>query len=150
MKETLRLHPPAPLLIPHEATQIRNLNGYEIKPKTLIYVNAWAIGRDPEYWDNPEKFLPERFMGSCVDFRGNNFEFIPFGAGRRSCPGIHMGVVTVELVLANILYSFNWDLPYGMDHEKDIDMDVNPGVTMHKKNHLRLLACIYINIAPMN
>lgn len=102
----------------------------------------WAIGRDPESWDNPEKFMPERFMGSCVDFRGNNFEFLPFGAGRRSCPGIHMGVVTVELALANILYCFNWEVPNGMN-EGDINMDVKPGVTVHKKNPLCLLALNY-------
>ncbi|XP_059667622.1 cytochrome P450 71A1-like [Cornus florida] len=139
VKETLRLHPPAPLLLPHETTKKCNINGYEIRPKTLVYVNAWAIGRDPESWENPDEFLPERFVGSSVDYKGQDFELIPFGAGRRGCPGMYLGVVTVELALANLLYSFEWELPTGMKKE-DIDTDVLPGITMHKKNALSLLA----------
>ncbi|XP_059667740.1 cytochrome P450 71A1-like [Cornus florida] len=139
VKETLRLHPPAPLMLPHETTKKCNINGYEIRPKTLVYVNAWAIGRDPESWENPEEFLPERFMGSAVDYKGQDFELIPFGAGRRGCPGMYLKVVTVELALANLLYSFEWELPTGMKKE-DIDTDVLPGITMHKKNALCRLA----------
>ncbi|KAH7837410.1 hypothetical protein Vadar_013602 [Vaccinium darrowii] len=138
IKETMRLHPPAPLLVPHETTQKCNISGYEIPPKTVVHVNAWAIGRDPESWENPEIFSPERFIGSSVDFRGKDFELIPFGAGRRGCPGLNMGVAVVEFALANLLYWFNWELPDGMKRE-DIDTDVKPGITMHKKNPLCLV-----------
>ncbi|KAH7838904.1 hypothetical protein Vadar_032469 [Vaccinium darrowii] len=138
IKETMQLHPPAPLLVPHETTQKCNISGYEIRPKTVVHVNAWAIGRDPESWENPEVFSPERFIGSSIDFRGRDFELIPFGAGRRGCPGLHMGVAVVEFALANLLYWFNWELPDGMKRE-DIDTDVKPGITMHKKNPLCLV-----------
>lgn len=138
IKETMRLHPPAPLLIPHETTQKCNIFEYEIPPKTVVHVNAWAIGRDPDSWENPDKFLPDRFIGNSIDFRGRDFELIPFGAGRRGCPGLHMGVATVEFALANLLYWFNWELPDGMKKE-DIDTDVKPGITMHKKNPLCLM-----------
>ena len=142
VKETMRLLPAAPLLLPRETLQKCSIDGYEIPPKTLVFVNAWAIGRDPEAWENPEEFIPERFLGSSVDFRGQNYKLIPFGAGRRVCPAIHIGAVTVELTLANLLYSFDWEMPAGMNKE-DIDFDVIPGLTMHKKNALCLMAKKY-------
>ncbi|GFY86087.1 cytochrome P450, family 71, subfamily B, polypeptide 17 [Actinidia rufa] len=122
IKETLRLYPPAPLLAPRDTTQRCVIDEYEIRPQTLVYINAWAIARDPEAWENPEEFLPERFFGSDIDFRGQDFGLIPFGAGRRGFPGINLGVAIVELVLAKLLYSFDWDLPYGMKKE-DVDAD---------------------------
>ncbi|XVF63738.1 hypothetical protein PTKIN_Ptkin09bG0110400 [Pterospermum kingtungense] len=131
IKETFRLQPVAPLLIPRETMRKCNIGGYEIPSKTLVFVNSWAIGRDPEAWENPEEFYPERFIGSSIDYKGLDFELIPFGAGRRGCPGIHMGVATVELALANLLYKFHWELPTGMNKE-DIDFDVKPGLTVHK------------------
>lgn len=142
VKETLRLHTPAPLLIPHETTEKCNIAGYEIQPKTIVYVNAWAIGRDSQFWKDPEEFFPERFLGNAIDFKGQNFEFIPFGAGRRECPGIHLGAVIVELALANLVYFFNWELPCGMQKE-DIDMEESPGITMRKKIELCLLVKEY-------
>ncbi|GJV85780.1 cytochrome P450 71A1-like protein [Tanacetum coccineum] len=126
-------------VIPRVAKKDTILQGYIIKEKTLVHVNALAIGRDPESWENPEEFLPERFLGSDIDFRGNDFEFIPFRAGRRICPGISFGVVTAELLLANLVYLFDWGLPVGMTKE-DIEYEARPGVTMHKKNELYLLA----------
>ncbi|KAI3777476.1 hypothetical protein L1987_47276 [Smallanthus sonchifolius] len=140
IKETTRLYPPVPLLVPRETRKDSIVHGYKIKQKTLVYVNAWAIGRDPRSWERPEEFLPERFLGSCdIDFKGNDFELIPFGAGRRLCPGMSIGVVMVELLLANLLYLFNWGLPDGVGKE-DIDFDAMPGITMHKKNELCVLA----------
>lgn len=139
VKEIMRLYPTVPLLVPRETTKQTILHGYRIKPKTLVFVNALAIGRDPESWENPEEFLPERFLDSNIDFKGNDFELIPFGAGRRICPGLSMGVVTVDLLLANLLYLFDWALPDGMKKE-DIEFEVVPGITMHKKNELYLLA----------
>ncbi|KAI9118271.1 hypothetical protein K1719_010603 [Acacia pycnantha] len=139
VKETLRLFPPAPLLVPRESMEKCNIEGYEIQAKTLVFVNAWAIGRDPETWKDPEQFYPERFFDCSIDFKGHDFELIPFGAGRRICPGIQMGVITVELMLANLVHCFDWELPDGIE-EQDIDTEVIPGITMHKKNDLCLLA----------
>ncbi|KAL9436520.1 hypothetical protein AB3S75_022549 [Citrus x aurantiifolia] len=139
VKETMRLQPTVPLLIPRETIQKCVIDGYEIPAKTLVFVNAWAIGRDPEAWENPEEFYPERFVDSCIDFKGQHFELIPFGAGRRICPGLNMGIATVDLALANLLYKFDWEMPPGMKSQ-DLDFDVLPGITMHKKNALSLLA----------
>ena len=139
VKETMRLHPAVPLLVPRETIQTSHIEGYEIPKKTLVHVNAWAIGRDPEAWDSPEEFKPQRFLESEVDFKGQDFQLVPFGAGRRGCPGIYMGAVTVELALANLLCLFDWELPVGLKKE-DIDTEVIPGITMHKKNALCLVA----------
>ncbi|KAI3708646.1 hypothetical protein L2E82_37956 [Cichorium intybus] len=143
VKESMRLCPPVPLLLPRETTKDVILQGYKIKAKTVVFVNALAIGRDPESWESPEEFLPERFLGSDIDFKGNDLELIPFGAGRRFCPGISLGVATVDLLLANLVYLFDWGLPNGMTKE-DIDFDAMPGITMHKRNDLCLLAHVYL------
>ncbi|EEF27263.1 cytochrome P450, putative [Ricinus communis] len=143
IKETLRLQPTIPLLVPRKSTQDCNLGGCEIPAHTVVYVNAWAIGRDPEVWENPEEFCPERFIDNPIDLKGQDFELIPFGAGRRICPGIYIGLTTVELSLANLLYKFDWEMPAGMEKE-NLDMDVNPGLAVHKKNALCLVARNYI------
>ncbi|KAG5053863.1 hypothetical protein JHK85_006373 [Glycine max] len=139
IKETFRLYPPATLLVPRESNEECIIHGYRIPAKTILYVNAWVIHRDPESWKNPQEFIPERFLDSDVDFRGQDFQLIPFGTGRRSCPGLPMAVVILELVLANLLHSFDWELPQGMIKE-DIDVQVLPGLTQHKKNDLCLCA----------
>ncbi|KAL3623509.1 hypothetical protein CASFOL_032325 [Castilleja foliolosa] len=143
IKESLRLYPPAPLLLPRETLEKCNINGYTIQPKTLVYINAWAIARDPEYWDNPNEFQPERFLNENVDIVGQDFQVIPFGSGRRGCPGISMGLATVEIAVANLLYTFEWEMPPGMSNE-DIDTEVLPGITMHRKNPLCLVPKKYI------
>ncbi|CAA0839351.1 Cytochrome P450 83B1 [Striga hermonthica] len=143
INETLRLYPPAPMLVPRQTTQKCFLGGYEIQPKTLVYVNAWAVARDPQYWENPHEFQPERFLNSNVDVKGQDFGVIPFGSGRRICPGLHMGLANVELALANLLYSFDWDLPPGVK-PRDIDTDVLPGITTHKRNALVLVPKKYV------
>ncbi|KAL4269879.1 hypothetical protein GQ457_HM000920 [Hibiscus cannabinus] len=139
IKETFRLQPVVPLLLPRETLRKCSIGGYEVPAKSLVHVNAWAIGRDPEAWENPEEFCPERFIGSSIDYKGQHFELIPGGAGRRKCPGIRMGVATVELVLANLLYKFDWEMPPGMNVE-DLDLDSLPGIAIHKKNELILVA----------
>ncbi|ESR65796.1 hypothetical protein KPL70_027017 [Citrus sinensis] len=135
VKETLRLHPAAPLLIPRECGQRCQINGFDIPVKARVIVNAWAIGRDPEYWTEPESFIPERFLDHSVDYKGTNFEYIPFGAGRRICPGMSFGLASVELPLAMLLYHFDWKLPNGIKHE-DLDMTEAFGVTVRRKQDL--------------
>jgi len=122
VKENFRLHPPGTLLIPRETMRSCVIGGYDVLPGTRVFVNVWAMGRDPSIWDDPEEFRPERFEGSRVDFRGSDFELLPFGSGRRACPAVAMGVANVELALANLLYCFDWELPEGMKGE-DIDME---------------------------
>ncbi|XP_070029371.1 cytochrome P450 71A1-like [Nicotiana sylvestris] len=119
------------------------LEGYEIRPGTIVYVNAWAIARDPEIWEKPKEFIPERFLNSNIDYKGRDFELLPFGAGRRGCPGIALGVASMELALSNLLYAFDWELPYGVKKE-DIDTHARPGITMHKKNELCLIPKNYL------
>ncbi|XBI33478.1 hypothetical protein VPH35_056806 [Triticum aestivum] len=115
VKETLRLHPPATMLLPREAMRDIRIGGYDVLAKTRIYVNVWAIGRDPASWpDEPEEFKLERFETSEIDFKGGHFELIPFGAGRRICPALSMSTATMEFTLANLLYSFKWALPEGI------------------------------------
>ncbi|XP_059281256.1 premnaspirodiene oxygenase-like [Lycium ferocissimum] len=115
IKETLRLHPPAPILLPRECREETTINGYTIPIKTRVLVNALAIGRDSKYWDNPESYIPEIFENSYIDFRGNHFELIPFGAGRRMCPGMLFGLANVGHPLAELLYNFDWKLPDGIN-----------------------------------
>ncbi|XP_021666940.2 cytochrome P450 71B36 [Hevea brasiliensis] len=140
LKETYRLHPTGLLI--REAMSEININGYVIPPKTLIQINVFAIGRDPTIWKNPEEFYPERFMDSHIDFTGQNFELLPFGAGRRGCPGMAMGLATVDLALANLLFHFDWKLPYNMK-EEDISMEEAPGLVTCKKTPLLLLPVKY-------
>ncbi|KAM3360310.1 cytochrome 71D7 [Capsicum galapagoense] len=142
VKETLRLHPPVPLLTLRECMEETNLNDYTIPLKTKVMVNVWAIGRDPKYWDDAESFKPERFEQYSVDFNGNNFEYIPFGSGRRICPGISFGLANVYLPLAQLLYHFDWKLPRGME-PRDLDLAESAGVTSSLKNDLYLIATPY-------
>jgi cytochrome P450 len=139
IKEILRLHPAAPVLVPREALEDVIIDGYNIPAKTRIYVNAWGMGRDPELWENPETFEPERFMGSGIDFKGQDFELIPFGAGRRICPAITFGIATVEIALAQLLHSFDWKLPPGLE-AKDIDNTEAFGISMHRTVPLHVIA----------
>ncbi|OEL23991.1 Cytochrome P450 71A1 [Dichanthelium oligosanthes] len=126
----LRLHAPAPLLVPHESTTPAVVQGYEIPAKTTLFIHVWAIGRDPAAWDAPDEFRPERFVGgsSPVDFRGTDYQLIPFGAGRRICPGINVALPILELALVSLLQHFDWELPAGM-RPADLDRGEAPGLT---------------------
>ncbi|KAI3473005.1 hypothetical protein Pfo_030088 [Paulownia fortunei] len=139
IKETLRLHPPGPLLCPRRCREQTKIGGYDIPVNTIVMINVWAIGRDPEYWWEPERFEPERFQDVATDFNGNHFEFIPFGAGRRICPGIAFGLAGVELSLAHLLYHYDWKIPGGIDPE-EFDMTENFGASGGRKNNLCLIA----------
>ncbi|WVZ00276.1 hypothetical protein V8G54_026345 [Vigna mungo] len=131
VKETLRLHPAAPLLIPRKTSSTLKLRGYDIPPKTLVYVNAWGIQRDPEIWERPEEFIPERHGNNHVPLKG---QFIPFGFGRRTCPGMTFGLANVEYTLANLLYWFNWKLPISHSSAQDIDMTETYGIVTSIKD----------------
>ncbi|KAK3013248.1 hypothetical protein RJ639_009066 [Escallonia herrerae] len=141
IKETLRLHPPNPLLLPREARERCEVNSYEVPKKTKVMINTWAIGRDPEYWTIAESFEPERFCESSVDFKGTNFE--PFGAGRRIRPGMLFGITNIEIPLAQLLYHFNWKLVGGSKPE-ELNMIETLGASTRKKNVLHLIATPYI------
>nr|QWK52227.1 cytochrome P450 71B34-2 [Isatis tinctoria] len=138
IKETWRLHPIVPLLLPRDVMSEFQINGYTIPAKTRLHVNVWAIGRDPDTWKDPEMFFPERFMDANIDAKGQHFELLAFGSGRRICPGMYMGTTMVESCLANLLYHFDWKLPKGMAVE-DVDMEECPGLTVTKKNELLLV-----------
>ncbi|CAN1824335.1 Cytochrome P450 71B13 [Linum perenne] len=143
--ETFRIQPTVPLLVQRETVEATTLCGYDIPAKTMVYVNAYAIGRDPEAWgDDPHVFRPERFLGSSIDYKGVDYGLIPFGAGRRICPGIFLGVAAVEVALANLLYRFDWEMPAGMKRE-EIDIDLlSPGIAVNKKEPLRLVPKEYL------
>nr|GLL30076.1 hypothetical protein DM860_007730 [Ipomoea trifida] len=143
IKETLRLHPPSPLLIPRECREETEINGYKIPPKTWVLVNVWSISRDPAYWDHAESFLPERFENNFIDFSGNNFEFLPFGGGRRICPGMSFGLANVILPLAKLLFHFDWKLPQEPQYSKGLDLTESSGITAGKKDDLYLVATPY-------
>ncbi|CAN1829113.1 Desmethyl-deoxy-podophyllotoxin synthase [Linum perenne] len=142
IKETFRLHPIAPLFLPRECRETVVVNGYLIPEKTRVTINAWAIGRDPRHWTNPDEFIPERFVDSSLDYKGHDFQFLPFGSGRRVCPGIQFGLAVVELLLANLLYHFDWKLP-GEMKPRDLDMDEVFGSTVGRKNDLILVPIPY-------
>ncbi|XP_061356469.1 cytochrome P450 71D9-like [Gastrolobium bilobum] len=141
IKETLRLHIPVPLL-PRECSERCEINGYEIPAKSKVIVNAWAIARDPSYWIEAEKFYPERFLDSSVDYKGADLQFIPFGAGRRICPGITFGIANVELLLANLLFHFDWKIPNGNKPE-ELDMTESFGLSVIRKHDLYLIPIVY-------
>ncbi|KAM7475369.1 hypothetical protein LguiB_022612 [Lonicera macranthoides] len=136
VKESLRLHPVGPLLIPRESMEDIVINGYFIPKKTWIFVNCWAIGRDPNEWsENAEEFLPERFVGSNVDLRGRDFKLIPFGSGRRGCPGINLGLINIQLVVAQLVHCFDWELPNAMS-PSDLDMSEVFSLTVPRAKNL--------------
>uniref|UniRef100_M1A7C3 Cytochrome P450 n=1 Tax=Solanum tuberosum TaxID=4113 RepID=M1A7C3_SOLTU len=136
IKESLRLHPVAPLLIPHQSIEDCTIDGYFIPKKSRILVNTYAIGHDPKVWpNNPDEFIPERFMGSSIDLRGHDFELLPFGSGRRSCPGLQLGLIMIRLIVAQLVHCFDWELPHGM-LPNDLDMGEEFGLVTSRAKHL--------------
>eukprot|EP00252_Welwitschia_mirabilis_P026281 TRINITY_DN854_c0_g2_i1.p1 TRINITY_DN854_c0_g2~~TRINITY_DN854_c0_g2_i1.p1 ORF type:complete len:504 (-),score=79.75 TRINITY_DN854_c0_g2_i1:21-1532(-) len=134
IKETLRLHSPAPLLVPHRAEKSCEIGGFVVPKDAQIIVNFWAIGRDPEIWEKPQKFSPERFIGSKMDFRGQNFELIPFGAGRRICAGMPLARILMHSLLGALIQCFDWR------SDCDIEMDYDFGVTCDMTTPLKAFA----------
>ncbi|KAJ9567749.1 hypothetical protein OSB04_003715 [Centaurea solstitialis] len=130
--ETTRLHPPLPVLPPRVARHDVKVMGYDIAEGTRVYVNVYAIMRDPKVWDKADTFLPERFFDLSIDFVKHNFELLTFGAGRRGCPGRIFAMAINEKVLAKILNEFDWSLPSGVKRE-DVDMKETFGLANHRK-----------------
>ncbi|GMJ05329.1 TRANSPARENT TESTA 7, CYTOCHROME P450 75B1 [Hibiscus trionum] len=131
IKESFRLHPVAPFLVPHESTEDITVNGYFIPKMSRILVNIWSMGRDHNVWsDNAEEFIPERFEDSSIDLRGHHFQLIPFGSGRRGCPGMQLGLTTMRLIIAQLVHCFDWEL---LD---ELDMTETFGLTVPRANHL--------------
>lgn len=122
--ETLRLYPTAPLLLPHMSSNDCTIQGYDVPRNTILLVNAWAIHRDPNVWDDAASFKPERFETNKADA----YKLMPFGLGRRSCPGAGLAQRTVSLTLGSLIQCFEWERL----GEKAIDMAESDGTTMPK------------------
>jgi cytochrome P450 len=145
IKETLRLHPPAPLLVPRQCAERTNIAGYDVPRGATVFVNAWAIGRDERLWQSAEEFRPERFQeeDAAADFTGSDFRFLPGGAGRRMCPGLPFGLANIQIVLASLLYHFDWKLP---NPHEELDMAESYGITARRKADLLLEATPFVNV----
>ncbi|MFS7982951.1 putative cytochrome P450 [Helianthus anomalus] len=122
-KETLRLHPAGPLLIQRKAVET---------------FNVWAINRDPKIWDDPLSFKPERFIGSNVRYKGNEFGYLPFGSGRRMCPGETMASKLILLTVASLVINFDWFIPDNTN-PMEINMDEEMDIAMYKKESLHVI-----------
>lgn len=148
VKEVFRLHPAVPLLIPHRSDGRCEIEGFVIPKNTQIIVNVWAIGRDPSIWNEPSKFIPERFIDEnlrVVDFKGQNLELIPFGAGRRMCVGLPLASRMVHVLLASLLHSFDWALAGGMTAEQ-LDISDKFGLTLQKAVPLEAIPTLRLPI----
>ncbi|GAU45028.1 hypothetical protein TSUD_94630 [Trifolium subterraneum] len=137
VKETLRLHPTAPILVRQSRSEV-DLCGFKVPKDTLVLVNVWSMGRDSSIWTDPNLFLPERFLESGEDFIGEDLGFIPFGAGRRMCSGVPFAHRVVHTMLATLLYHFDWKLADGGKIE-DMDMTEKFGTTLHKVKPLMVI-----------
>lgn len=144
IKESFRLHTTVPLLIPRQSMEDIVIDGYFIPKKSRIFINAWAIGRDPAVWSkNVLEFYPERFADKKIDLKGLNYELLPFGSGRRVCPGMNLGLVKVRQIVAQLVHSFDFELPNGMS-ASDLDMDEKFGLALPRENHLLVLPSVRI------
>lgn len=142
VKETMRLHPVSPLLIPHESVEDVVVGEYYIPKNSRILINNYGLGHDSKIWgENVNEFLPERFTGINVDLRGQHFQLLPFGSGRRGCPGMHLGLIYVKVVVAQLVHSFNWELPAGMSPD-ELDMSEKFGLTCPRAKHILAIPTI--------
>jgi cytochrome P450 len=132
MKESLRLHPVLPLLIPHCPSETCTIGGFSVPKGARVFINVWAVHRDPSIWENPLEFKPERFLNSKFDYSGSDFNYFPFGSGRRICAGIAMAERMFLYFLAALLHSFDWKLPEG----KQMDLTEKFGIVLKLKNPL--------------
>lgn len=144
IRETFRLHPPVPMVTRRCVAECK-VENYVIPENTLLFVNVWSIGRNPKLWKNPLEFRPERFLkngeGDSIDVRGQHFQLLPFGSGRRMCPGVSLAMQEVSALLGAIIQCFDFKV---VDHKTgmilndvgDIDVDERPGLTAPRVNNL--------------
>ncbi|PKI37722.1 hypothetical protein CRG98_041873, partial [Punica granatum] len=147
IKETFRFHPPVPM-VNRKAVEEAVINGYRIPAGSLLFINNWAIGRDPEVWERPMEFEPERFLGKseseAMDVKGHNYELLPFGSGRRACPGISLAMLELSVTLAAMIQCFDWKpCSPGGEILQTIDMSERPGLTAPRANDLICLPIAY-------
>lgn len=146
VKETMRLHPTGPLIV-RQSTQDCNIKGYDIPAKTTLFVNVWAIGRDPKYWENPLEFQPKRFLNeegqSTMDLKGQQFELLCFGAGKRSCPGASLALQIIYTTLACMIQCFEWKV--GEEGNGIVDMDEGPGMALPRAHPLLCIPLVRFN-----
>ncbi|KAL8101261.1 hypothetical protein AgCh_033222 [Apium graveolens] len=135
MKEILRLHPVVPLLVPHCPSETCVVGGYTVPEGSRVFINVWSIHRDPSIWNKPLEFIPERFLDGQLDQSGKNFDYLPFGSGRRTCVGIAMAENMFLFSLASLLHSFDWKLPQG----QKLDLTEKFGIVMKKAVPLVLI-----------
>ncbi len=151
VKETFHLHPLAPFLLPCENIKGCEVGGYHVPPKTLLYVNVWAIHQDSSIYENPLGFNPEKFVGSNIDLKGKDFQLLPFGSGQWVCLGFPFGLITMQMELARFLHSFTLRLPEG-ESSQDMDMSEVFNLTTPKAIplHLIAIACLplHLYVAP--
>ncbi|KAK6115341.1 hypothetical protein DH2020_007610 [Rehmannia glutinosa] len=138
IKETLRLHVPAPMLVPHRAIETCKVNNYVIPKDSMVLVNAWAIARDPNYWEDATSFKPERFLDSKIGYRGTHFKYLPFGTGLRMCPGSGVAFKNIQMLVGSLLHYFDWSLPNGAD-PTTIDTNEKYFTTLKKEKPLLLI-----------
>lgn len=143
VKETLRLYPAVPLLLPRQPDSDVKLMGFTVPKHAQVMVNVWAIGRDPDLWENPNLFEPERFLGLEIDVKGHDFELIPFGAGRRICPGLPLAIRMIHLMLGSLIHGFDWKLAGDIPPEK-MDMESKFGLTLDKAQPLHAIPLLHV------
>lgn len=141
VKKTLQLHPPAPLLLPCTTQSSVEFGQYLVPKGARLLVNAWAIGGDATLWSDLDVFIPERILDKEIDFKGRDFEFIPFGVERRMCVGISLAFRMVHLMLASLLVNFDWKLPDGMELES-LDMSEAFGLSLAMSIPLRAIPSV--------
>ena len=136
VKESLRLHPPVPMLAPHISMTATKALGYAIPANSWLVVNIWAIGWDESTWEKPLEFIPEKFLEgynphASVDIQGHHYELLPFGSGRRTCPGMALGTLLLQMCIANLLHAFDWSPPNGKQID---DIDMSEGLRLTGKS----------------
>ncbi|CAL1361662.1 unnamed protein product [Linum trigynum] len=137
IKETLRMYPPGPLSVPREASEDITIKGYHVPKGTRFLANFWKLHRDPKVWSDPDEYKPERFLAANANMEifGQQFEYLPFGSGRRGCPGINFGMQVTQLTLARLLQGFDWGTP----NDKPVDMTEGLGIALPKANPLEVV-----------
>jgi len=159
VKETFRLHPPVPMINRICVAECK-IENYVIPKNTLLFVNVWSMGRDPKHWEKPLEFRPERFLkvgeggdsNGVMDVTGQSFELLPFGCGRRMCPGVSLVMQEVPALLGAIIQSFDFEVMDSKGQvlkgdDRVIDMNERPGLTAPRAQDL---VCVPLQISNIH